>query len=71
MTSLWKVTEIDTSLDKFNIFNYKRAWQSFSIDDLKAKPPEFSSRDALFKYIPTGHVITGDFSIIFNEKYLL
>jgi hypothetical protein len=50
-----------------NIFNYKRLLQDFSIDDLKAKPPDFSCHNSPFKYSPVGRVFTGDMIIIDNE----
>ena len=41
--------------------------QDFSIDGLKAKPPDFFCHNTPFKYSPAGHVITENLSIIDNE----
>ena len=50
------------------IFNYKRTIQSVNIKDFKSKPPLCSCQESQFCYSPSGHVITGDLSIIPNEK---
>jgi hypothetical protein len=52
-----------------NIFNYKRLLQDFGIDDLKAKPPDFSCHNSPFKYSSVGRVFTGDM-IIIDDEYL-
>ena len=43
--------------------------QDVSIDDLRAKPPDFSCHNSPFKYSPACNVITGDLNIIENENY--
>ena len=48
------------------IFNYKQVLQDLSIDDFKSKPPDCTCASSPFVYDPTGHVITGDLSIISN-----
>ena len=44
--------------------NYKHVLRDLSIDDFKSKPPDCTCASSPFIYNPTGHVITGDLTII-------
>ena len=41
---------------------------NLEIEDFKAKPPDCSCKNSPFKYGPSGHVVTGDLTIIENES---
>ena len=50
------------------LFNYKQVLQCLDIDHLLENTVTCSCASSPFKYNPTGHVITGDISIVNNRK---
>jgi hypothetical protein len=50
------------------MFNYKHLLHDLYIDDFKSKPPDCICASSPFIYNPTGHVITGDLTIINNTS---
>ena len=50
------------------IFNFKHVLHDLNIDDFKYKPPDSTCASSPFIYNPTGHVITGDLTIINNTS---
>ena len=51
-----------------NIFNCKHVLRDLNIDDFKSKPSDYTSASSTIIYNPTGHVITGDLTIISNTS---
>ena len=49
-------------------WDFKRLLQKLEIEDFKAKPPDCSCKNSPFKYGPSGHIVTGDLTIIENES---
>ena len=50
------------------IFNYKKVLQEVQIKDIKSKPPSCTCSTSPHCYQPVNHIITGDLSIIPNNK---
>ena len=50
------------------IFNYKASLQQIDFDGLSQNPTPCSCCDSEFLYAPCGHVVTGDLSIVRNQK---
>ena len=50
------------------IFNYKASMQQKDFDDLSQNPTPCSWCDSDFQYAPCDHKVTGDLSIVRNQK---
>ena len=50
------------------IFNYKASLQQIYFDDLSQNPTPSSCCDSEFLYAPCGHIVTGDLSIVRDQK---
>ena len=50
------------------IFNYKASLQQIHFDGLSQNPTPCSCCDSEFLYAPCGHIVTGDLSIVRNQK---
>ena len=50
------------------IFNYKASLQQIDFDGLSRNPTPCSCCDSDFLYDPCGHIVTGDLSIVRNQK---
>ena len=50
------------------IFNYKASLQQIDFDGLSQNPTPSSCCDSEFLYAPCGHIVTGDLSIVRNQK---
>ena len=48
--------------------NYKASLQQIDLDGLSQNPTPCSCCDSEFLYAPCGHIVTGDFSIVRNQK---
>ena len=51
-----------------NMFNYKASLQQIDFDGLSENPTPCSFCDSEFLYAPCGHIVTGDLSIVRNQK---
>ena len=50
------------------IFNYKRSLQQIDFNSLSQNPLPCTCPGSEFLYVPCGHVVTGDLSIVQNDK---
>ena len=50
------------------IFNYKATLRDFDLATFISDPPSCSCDTSCFNYVPVGHVVTGDLSIVKNDK---
>ena len=50
------------------IFNYKRSLQQIDFNSLSHNPLPCTCPDSEFLYAPCGHIVTGDLSIVQNDK---
>ena len=50
------------------IFNYKASLQQIDFDGLSQNPTPCSCCNSEFLYAPCGHIVTGDLSIVRNQK---
>ena len=52
------------------IFNYKRSLQQIDFNSLSQNPLPCTCPGSEFLYAPCGHVVTGDLSIVQNDKLI-
>ena len=52
------------------IFNYKATLRDFDLATFISDPPSSSCETSCFNYVPVGHVVTSDLSIVKNDKLM-
>ena len=67
-TNTCRISYSYTNTIASKIFNYKATLRDFDLATFISDPPSCSCDTSCFNYVPVGHVVTGDLSIIKNDK---